>query len=342
MNADEALEARASGLNGQSVFGRSCGDWTAPPVRTRSAAVPLGGGRCAGRDVLSGCPLAMPSSVPGGRGVLFEWPAGQWNEIRENPSMMRDLLGYAIGRVRRAFDHGPAAGAALAPPPNPCDGADGGRANRIRLSQPVRQSSQATMNAVSSGERLRARLFADVDDAYAVLDGCRTPDLPRRLRLAGAEYWCLLSEGLDPVLTECAPYLVHVHRDAAQAAEVLRTCWDRHGGIALCPPSGGDGRALREHLRAWLRIPGPGGASRSFRFYDPCVLLAMLPAMVPERRNAFLAPLGRLYVEGSAPGSLVEFRRGGCAQGRLLRAPASGASKASARASDVAQAANLA
>ncbi|MEZ0469741.1 DUF4123 domain-containing protein [Luteimonas salinilitoris] len=255
--------------------------------------------------------------------------------------MMRDLVGYAIARARHGLGHrhGQAARTEV-PPRNACDDMAVRQTNRIRFRPPFLRKGWATVNAMPAGELLQACLFAGADEAYAVLDGCRTPDLPRQLRLAGAEYWCLLSEGLDPVLTECAPYLVRLHREAAQVTAVLRTCWDRHGGIALCPPAGSDGWPLREHLRAWLRIPRPGGGNRSFRFYDPCALLTTLPAMVPERRNAFLAPLGRLYVEGATPDSLVEFRRGECAQGRLLPVPARSPSKA--HASDAPRTANLA
>lgn len=176
------------------------------------------------------------------------------------------------------------------------------------------------MSTAPIDDLLQACLLAGNSDgdAYAVLDGCSAADLPQRLRAAGAEFWCLLSDGLDPVLTECAPYLVRLHPEAAAVTALLRADWGRHSGIALCAPAGSDGWSLREHLRGSLRIPAPGGRTQFFRFYDPRVLRALLPVMAPERRSAFLAPLGRLYVEGASPGTLIEFRSDGCAEGRLL------------------------
>lgn len=183
------------------------------------------------------------------------------------------------------------------------------------------------MNTTPIDDLLRVCLFAgDCDgDAYAVLDGCSAADLPQRLRAADAEFWCLLSDGLDPVLTDCAPYLVRLRPDAAAVIELLRADWGRHSGIALCAPKGSEGWSLREHLRGSLRIPGPGGRTQLFRFYDPRVLRALLPVMAPERRSAFLAPLGRLYVEGASPGTLIEFRSDGQPEGRMLQVPRSDA-----------------
>lgn len=156
-------------------------------------------------------------------------------------------------------------------------------------------------------------------DAYVVLDGCAATDLPQRLRAAGAEYWCLLSDGLGPVLSACAPYLVQLRPEAAAVVDLLRSVWGRRCGIALCAPAGSDGWLLREHLRGWLRITDARGHVRLFRFYDPHALRAMLPDMTSERRDAFLAPLGRLYVEGGPRLGLLEFCRGGPPEGRLAQ-----------------------
>lgn len=165
---------------------------------------------------------------------------------------------------------------------------------------------------------LHERLFAGAGDVYAVLDGRKIPGLPERLRATGAEFWCLLAEGLDPVLAECAPYLVRLHCEASAVAAALRAVWERGSGIVLCTCAGSDGRALRGHLRAWLRIQGADGRTQFFRFYDPRVLRAMLPDLSAERRAEFLTPLGSVYVSGPTPGSLLEFSRDAAAQGSAL------------------------
>ncbi|MBT2744844.1 MULTISPECIES: DUF4123 domain-containing protein [unclassified Lysobacter] len=176
------------------------------------------------------------------------------------------------------------------------------------------------MNAGVLEDVLHERLFTGAGDVYAVLDGRKIPGLPERLRATGAEFWCLLAEGLDPVLAECAPYLVRLHCEASAVAAALRAVWERGSGIVLCTRAGSDGRALRGHLRAWLRIPGADGRTQFFRFYDPRVLRAILPGLSAERRAEFLTPLGCVYVSGPTPGSLIEFCRDASADGRALGA----------------------
>lgn len=176
----------------------------------------------------------------------------------------------------------------------------------------------ATGIATESLDDLLLSLFADDGDAYAVLDGCAAEDLPQRLRVAHAEFWCLLSDGLDPVLTGCAPYLVRLRPDAAAVIDLLHVVWGRRSGIVLCAPPGSDGWTLREHLRHSLRVVGQDGCTRFFRFYDPNVLRAMLPEMTTHSRDAFLAPFRRLYVEDVSSRGLIEFSGGGMAGGRVL------------------------
>ncbi|MFD0323954.1 DUF4123 domain-containing protein [Lysobacter gummosus] len=194
------------------------------------------------------------------------------------------------------------------------------------------------MNAGALEDVLHERLFTGTGDVYAVLDGRKIPGLPERLHATGAEFWCLLAEGLDPVLAECAPYLVRLHCEGSAVAAALRAVWERGSGIVLCTCAGSDGRALRVHLRAWLRIPGADGRTQFFRFYDPRVLRAILPSLSAERRAQFLAPLGCVYVSGPTPGSLIGFSRDACADGCALGA----AGKSEARCSPDLRVAKLA
>ncbi|MGH8081164.1 MAG: DUF4123 domain-containing protein [Lysobacter sp.] len=186
------------------------------------------------------------------------------------------------------------------------------------------------MSADLLDDLLRERLFAGTGDVYAVLDGRKISRLPERLRATGAEFWCLLAEGLDPVLAECAPYLVRLHCEVSAAATALRAVWERGSGIVLYTCSGSDGRALRGHLRAWLQIPGTDGRIQFFRFYDPRVLRTILPGLPAQRRAEFLTPLGCVYVAGPTPGSVLEFSRDASADGCSLGEAGAGAASCSA------------
>ena len=53
------------------------------------------------------------------------------------------------------------------------------------------------------------------------------------------------------------------------------------------------------------------GADRKkyyFRFYDPRVLQAFLPACTPQEARAFFGPIDRFYAEHRQPGRVLSFR----------------------------------
>ncbi len=156
-------------------------------------------------------------------------------------------------------------------------------------SLPARRAPQDTLAALIDAGLL-ARGAGD--GCFAILDGVHHPQLPQRLREAGADHGCLLAANLGTTLSACAPHLVRLDCAAAHAARLLPD------SVVLQPPAGIEISCLRAHLRAWLRIPGLDGRPETFRFHDPVVLRAALAAMPAERRRAFLAPLGQVHADG--------------------------------------------
>ena len=47
----------------------------------------------------------------------------------------------------------------------------------------------------------------------------------------------------------------------------------------------------------------------TFRFWDPRVLRAMVPAMPPDEADAFFGPCERIIVEAEKPAMALEFSR---------------------------------
>lgn len=127
---------------------------------------------------------------------------------------------------------------------------------------------------------------------FAILDGGHHPQLPQRLREAGADHGCLLAANLGTTLSACAPHLVRLACTAARATALLPDA------VVLQPRAGIETGCLRAHLRTWLRVPGLDGRPETFRFHDPVVLRAALVTMPAERRRAFLAPLGEVHING--------------------------------------------
>jgi hypothetical protein len=109
----------------------------------------------------------------------------------------------------------------------------------------------------------------DQHHVYAVLDGCKIAQLPKRLQSSGCTHSCLFSGALDPSLELAAPWLVELPAKSPFTSSLLQESWNQHGGILLQTAAEVDLYSVRHHLRRFLRVTGPGGQPMLFRFYDP-------------------------------------------------------------------------
>ena len=156
---------------------------------------------------------------------------------------------------------------------------------------------------------------------YAVLDGCRIAQLPKRLQTSGCPCSCLFSGVLDPLLELAAPWLVELPAKSPFTSSLLQESWNQHGGILLQTSAEVDLYTLRHHLRRFLRVTGPGGQPMLFRFYDPRAFRIAIPQLRHADYQAFLAPLHGVFAETDDPSSVLHFTANGPMQGSVRTFP---------------------
>ncbi|MFC5742988.1 DUF4123 domain-containing protein [Dyella tabacisoli] len=166
-------------------------------------------------------------------------------------------------------------------------------------------------------DALRLAVFDRQRTVYAVLDGNKVEKLSERLYASDAEYACLFSGKLVPVLEASAPYIVRLSPHGRFAASVLREGWRRRWGILLHTQENLPLHELREHLRRFLRLVTPDGQAKCFRYFDPCAFKREVPSLTESERRAFFEPIRGALVQGPTPSTALYFDRHG-PHGRLL------------------------
>ncbi|WP_266158728.1 DUF4123 domain-containing protein [Dyella silvatica] len=166
-------------------------------------------------------------------------------------------------------------------------------------------------------EALRLAVFDRQRTVYAVLDGNKIDKLAERLYASDAEYACLFSGKLVPLLEASAPYIVRLNPQGRFAASVLCEGWRRRWGILLHTRENLPMHELREHLRGFLRLVTPDGQAKCFRYFDPCAFKREVPNLSESERRAFFEPIKGAWVQGPTSSSALYFDRHG-PHGRLL------------------------
>jgi len=167
---------------------------------------------------------------------------------------------------------------------------------------------------------LRLQLFARTDmQLYAVLDGCRIPDLAQRLQTTAAESACLFADLTEPILAAAAPHIVALSPHCPFTDMILREGWNRQWGIVVAVAADAGMDALRQHLRRSLLVKRSGGRPLLFRFYDPRAFKAVVPHLNDGERQTFFGPIRIFFIEGPTPRTALLFEPGGRPDGRLLR-----------------------
>jgi hypothetical protein len=167
-----------------------------------------------------------------------------------------------------------------ATPPRPGSGLKGDGTDRLSPSQ----------------EDALAALQAEPEPLFAVLDAARDRRVLEVLRESVEEYRSLYEGIKGEALAEQAPYLARLPRGSRLLEQVVLEGWGRGWGIYLtCRRPFKD---VRTHLRRFLMVENQEtGRPMYFRFYDPQMLRAALPAFTPRQKEQLFGEIGAFLVE---------------------------------------------
>lgn len=140
---------------------------------------------------------------------------------------------------------------------------------------------------------------------YGIVDGARDHRL-HALATATSEHACLFAGKLEPSLERAAPFLVRLDSGSRLLAAWRSEGWGNAWGI-LCISSASLGE-LRRHFRRFLQARLPDGRTVLFRFYDPRVFRAHLPACSTETLAAWFACVDEFRVEAEDGAGVQPFR----------------------------------
>ena len=144
-------------------------------------------------------------------------------------------------------------------------------------------------------------LYSSGEEVFAVVDAGRDSRIPAFLDAAGEPYTPLESSG------RAAGFVVALPPDSRLLHVLIKDGWGR--GWGFYGTSKASLETVREHFTSFVSLHTPSGAAMTFRFWDPRVLRAMVPAMPPEEADGFFGPCERIIVEAEKPSMALEFSR---------------------------------
>jgi hypothetical protein len=172
----------------------------------------------------------------------------------------------------------------------------------IAVATKVMVDSAPQQSGYTPAERaLLEALYASGEEVFAVVDGARDTRIPAFLDAAGEPYTSLDTSG------RAAAYAVALPADSRLVHVLIKDGWGR--GWGFYGTSRASLETVRAHFTSFVSLQTPSGAPMTFRFWDPRVLRAMLPAMPPEEIDAFFGPCERIIVEAEKPSMALEFSR---------------------------------
>jgi hypothetical protein len=145
-------------------------------------------------------------------------------------------------------------------------------------------------------------LYRDGEPVYAVLDALKDARIPVFLDASGERHARV--DDANPH----SPYLVVVPPESRLLDVLVKDGWNQGWGFYFTARIGFEDAVY--HWRSFLTLRNQNGQAVNFRFWDPRVLRAIVPAMEPEEAGAFFGLLSRFIVEGENPGTALEFSLG--------------------------------
>jgi len=149
---------------------------------------------------------------------------------------------------------------------------------------------------------LLTSLYRDGETVLAVLDPLRDARIPAFLDASG-EQFSPLDDGL-----RVAAYVVQLPPHARLLDVLIKDGWSRGWGF-YCTSAGGLDEVCA-HFKNFVTLYTPAGTPLTFRFWDPRVLRASVPALLPQEAVDFFGPLTRIVVEGEKTEMAVEYSLG--------------------------------
>jgi hypothetical protein len=149
---------------------------------------------------------------------------------------------------------------------------------------------------------LLTSLYRDGETVFCTLDPLRDARIPAFLDASG-ERFIALDDGL-----RVAAYVVQLPPHARLLDVLVKDGWSRGWGF-YCTSAGGLDEVCA-HFRNFVTLYTPSGTPLTFRFWDPRVLRASVPSLLPQEAVDFFGPLTRIVVEGEKTEMAVEYSVG--------------------------------
>ncbi len=153
--------------------------------------------------------------------------------------------------------------------------------------------------ALRSARATRALELLDQDAGglWAVLDAARDERVLELIGESSLSFRSLYDGTQGEQLGSVAPYLVELPPGEDLLRILVEESWGDSWGVFLrC--SSVDLRELRRHLRRFLRVRDEAGKTLIFRWYDPRVLRAFLPACTADEARQLFGPVEAFMIEG--------------------------------------------
>jgi pSer/pThr/pTyr-binding forkhead associated (FHA) protein len=142
-------------------------------------------------------------------------------------------------------------------------------------------------------------LYRDGEPVYAVLDAIRDARIPTFLEASGEQY-ARVDES-----NPASPFLVLVPRQSRLLDVLIKDGWNHGWGFYFTATIGFENALW--HWRSFVTLRNENGQAVTFRFWDPRVIRAVVPAMTPEESAGIFGLISRFIVEGDKPEVAVEF-----------------------------------
>jgi hypothetical protein len=142
-------------------------------------------------------------------------------------------------------------------------------------------------------------LYGPGEQAFSIIDVSRDSRLPAFLNASG--------EAHEPLDAAGSAYLVALPAEAQLLHVLMKDGWGRGWGFYATSQTGLS--EVRAHFINFVRLRTSSGAGLTFRFWDPRVLRALVPAMPQDEVDAFFGPCTRMIVEAEKSTMALEFSR---------------------------------
>jgi len=145
-------------------------------------------------------------------------------------------------------------------------------------------------------------LYRDGEAVFAVLDAIRDARIPAFLDASGEMYARVDDEN------PASPYLVLVPGRSRLLDVLVKDGWNHGWGFYFAASLEFENALW--HWRTFVTLHNRNGQPVTFRFWDPRVLRAVVPAMTAGEASGFFGLISRFVVEGEKAGLAVEFTPG--------------------------------